>query len=188
MELTGLDKWSFTVFEYGERWRTHRKLFHEFFNIATVSRYDEDQRKAASRLLKNLSEHPSDFHDHIQLVTGSLALSITYNIQVDSAENPYFHAAEKALEIIQPALVPGAFPVEFLPFREYSSCRNHIYNATPDSTLSTVRHFPSWLPGGGSRSFGERAYKYSMGSITPPMQHVAEQLKVCSICVCKCDA
>lgn len=59
-----------------------------------------------------------------------------------------------------------------------------IYNATTDSTLSTVRHFPSWLPGGGSRSFGERAYKYSMDSITPPMQYVAEQLKVCSICVC----
>ena len=125
MELTGLDKWSFTLFGYGEKWRTYRRLFHEFFNIATVDKYDEDQRKAASRLLKNLSEHPADFHDHIQLATGSLALAITYDIRVDSAENPYFHAAEGVLDALQVALVPGAFAVEFLPFRE-SPHRNHL--------------------------------------------------------------
>lgn len=117
VELMGLDKWAFTMFQYGERWRIHRRLFHEYFNVATVDRYDEDQRKATSRLLKNLSECPMDFHDHIQLATGSLALSITYDIRVDSPENPYFNAAEKALDTIQAALVPGAFPAEFLPFR-----------------------------------------------------------------------
>ena len=117
----GLHKWAFPMFEYGERWRVHRRLFHEFFNVGTVDRYDEDQRKAASRLLNNLSEKPADFHSHLQLATGSLALSITYDIRVDSSENSYFHAVEKALEVIQAALVPGAFPVEFLPFRESSS-------------------------------------------------------------------
>ena len=119
IELMGLNKWAFTIFEYGERWRTHRRLFHEFFNVATVDRYDEDQRKATLRLLKNLGEYPADFHHHVQLATGSLALSITYGIQVDSSENPYFLAAEEAIEAIQAALIPGAFPVEFLPFREF---------------------------------------------------------------------
>ena len=186
MELTGLDKWSFTVFEYGERWRTHRKLFHEFFNVATVSRYDEDQRKAASRLLKNLSEHPSDFHDHIQLVTGSLALSITYNIQVDSAENPYFHAAEKALEIIQPALVPGAFPVEFLPFREYSSChlqRDHRFNPLHSSPFPVVA--PRWR---FSQLRGTRL------QILDGQHHAANAIRcrtaksMLDLCVCRHDA
>jgi len=120
VELIGLNKWAFTAFEYGERWRTHRRLFHEFFSIATVDRYDEDQRKAASRLLKNLSENPADFDHHIRLATGSLALSITYDIRVDSPNNVYFHTAEGALETAQPVLVPGAFPVEFFPFREFS--------------------------------------------------------------------
>ena len=118
VDLTGLNTWSFTVFEYGEKWRTYRRLFHEFFNIATVGKYDENQNKTVSRLLKNLSECPADFHQHIQLATGSLALSIAYGIQVDSVENPYFHVAEEATESLQAALVPGAFPVEFLPFRE----------------------------------------------------------------------
>ena len=120
MELTGLKTWSFTIFEYGEKWRTYRRLFHEFFNPATAKKYDEDQRRAVSRLLKNLSEHPVDFHNHIQLATGSIALSITYDIRVDSSENPYFRMAEEVIEFLQVALVPGVFPVEFLPFREPS--------------------------------------------------------------------
>lgn len=85
-----------------------------------MKRYDEDQKKAVSRLLKNLNEHPADFRHHIQLATGSLALSIMYGIQVNSAENIYFHAAETAIESLQEALVPGAFSVEFLPIRELS--------------------------------------------------------------------
>jgi cytochrome P450 len=125
VELTGLNKWAFTAFEYGEKWKTYRRLFHEFFNIANVDRYDEDQRKATGRLLKNLSEHPADFHHHIQLATGSLALSTAYGVQVDSSENPIFHAAEEATESLQAALVPGAFPVEFLPIRELHSATTY---------------------------------------------------------------
>ena len=114
-ELIGLNKWLFTMLEYGERWRAYRRLFHKFFNATSAKRHDEDQKKAASRLLKNLSEHPADFHRHIQLATGPLAPSITY-----STENPYFHAAEKTIESFQDFLVPGAFPVDFLPIRGFS--------------------------------------------------------------------
>ena len=120
VRLMGLDKWSFASFGYGEKWRIHRRLFHEFFNVATVGRYDEDQRKATSRLLQNLSEHPADFRHHIKLSTGSIALAITYGIRVDSPENPYFHGAEEATQSLEEALVPGAFAVNFLPIRELS--------------------------------------------------------------------
>jgi len=120
MKLTGLNKWAFTGFEYGEKWRIHRRLFHEFFNVPTVGRYDENQNKTTSRLLKDLSERPEDFHRHFQLATGSLALSIAYGIQVGSVDNPYFRIAEEATECLQPALVPGAFPVELLPIRALS--------------------------------------------------------------------
>ena len=142
MEVTGLNEWLFTVFEYGERWRRYRRLFHEFFNVATVKRYDEDQRIALSRLLKNLSENPADFRHHVQLATGTLALSITYGIRVDSAENPYFRAAQGTIEILEESQVPGAFPVELLPFREPSLIQRpprHITELNPTgSSLRSV--------------------------------------------------
>ena len=150
MELTGLGEWAFSAFEYGDKWRIHRRLFHEFFTAATVDRYDEDQKKAASRLLNNLSEHPADFRHHIQLATGSIALSIAYGIRVDSTENPYFRVAEETTESLQAALVPGAFPVEFLPFRELYSLRRFLRHTTKlnptDSSLFSIvvpwRRFP----------------------------------------------
>ena len=82
-----------------------------------MGRYDEKPKEAASRLSKELSEHPADLYHHVQLVTRSLALSIAYDIRAGSSKNPYSHAAEAATERLQEALVPGAFPVEFLPFR-----------------------------------------------------------------------
>ena len=124
--LMGLNKWAMIAFEYGERWRTNRRFFHQFFNLATADRYDGDQRKMVSRLLKNLSDDPADFLHHIQLATGSLALSITYGIRVDSAKNPYVSAAENLVDKLEEAQVPGAFPVEFLPFREFSWSRKPL--------------------------------------------------------------
>ena len=130
LRLMGLNEWAIVAFEYGEKWRIYRRLFHRFFNIATVDRYDEDQRKMASRLLKDLNDNPADFCHHVQLATGSLALSISYGIRVDSAKNPYFSAAEDVLEKLEEAQVPGAFPVEFLPFRESPWSRKPL-NMTP---------------------------------------------------------
>ena len=146
----GMNQWAFTIFEYGERWRTHRRLFHEFFNMATVDRYDEDQRKSTSRLLKSLGDNPAEFYHHIQLATGSLALSISYGIQVESPKNPYFSATEEALDTIQAALVPGAFLVEFLPFRESSLLRLLFqYETKPsnlDSSLFSILAPRRWCP------------------------------------------
>ena len=137
VELMGMKKWLFPVFEYGERWRTYRRLFHEFFNVATADRYDEGQKKAASRLLKNLSEHPADFLHHTKLATGSLSLEIAYEIQVDSRDNPYFRAAEEAIEGMVTAMIPGAFPAEFFPFRKFLIAMNYQHLATSNSLGSS---------------------------------------------------
>ena len=125
LELMGMTKWAIVALEYGERWRTYRRLFHGSFNLATVDKYDEDQSKECSKLLKNLSEHPADFRRHLKLATGSLALKMTYGIEVESPENPYLRAAEGALEAAEAAMIPGAFPVQFLPFREFPSLQLH---------------------------------------------------------------
>lgn len=113
-----------------------------------MGRYDENQKKTISGLLKNLSERPADLRDHIRLATGSLALSVAYGIEVDSVENPYFHAAEEATESIAEAMVPGAFLVELLPIRELSlsgNCSNTALNPLGSSLRSVVAPW-RWFP------------------------------------------
>lgn len=52
---------------YGQRWRTHRKLFHDFINLSTVDNYDVNQVKVVSTFLVNLHRNPEAFKEHVYL-------------------------------------------------------------------------------------------------------------------------
>ena len=57
-------------------------------------------------------------HDATSRLTGSLAFSIAYGIQVDTPDNELFRAYTEVLHAMVEALVPGTFLVDVLPFRE----------------------------------------------------------------------
>ena len=67
---------SLSFMPYGLRWRTHRRLFHEFINISTVENYDVDQLKAVSNFLVNLHREPKAFRDHVELCAFSYLLAL----------------------------------------------------------------------------------------------------------------
>ena len=56
-----------SLMPYGPRWRTHRRLFHDFINLSTVETYDVNQVKAVSNFLVNLHRNPEAFREHIYL-------------------------------------------------------------------------------------------------------------------------
>ena len=53
--------------QYGNIWRTHRKLFHRFFNISAASQFDDKIHKAVSVFLHRLSDSPERFLKHAHL-------------------------------------------------------------------------------------------------------------------------
>jgi hypothetical protein len=63
----GVTERAMAFMPYGPRWRTHRKLFHEFIDISTVKNYDVNQAKAVSNFLVNLYQKPGSFREHIHL-------------------------------------------------------------------------------------------------------------------------
>ena len=126
---------------YGPWWRAHRKLFNDFINPSRTSDYDANQVKVVSDFLVNLHRKPEAFKEHISLcappvsvvftrsaygttlsLTGSLALSVAYGIQVETPENEFFCRYTNSLKVSNEALVPGTFIVDILPFREL----NHL--------------------------------------------------------------
>ncbi len=52
---------------YGNLWRTHRRLFHRFFNVSVVDQFDDKIHKAVNVFLHRLSESPERFLKHIHL-------------------------------------------------------------------------------------------------------------------------
>ena len=59
--------WNMVALWYGTEWRKGRRLFHEFFNMKAVTKFDDCQRKHAYRFLSHLSQTPEDFLAHAQL-------------------------------------------------------------------------------------------------------------------------
>jgi len=56
--------WSIPTMHYGSLWRTHRRLFHRFFNASAASQFDDKIHKAVGVFLRRLSESPECFLNH----------------------------------------------------------------------------------------------------------------------------
>ncbi|ESK84364.1 cytochrome p450 [Moniliophthora roreri MCA 2997] len=118
--------WSFGMMNYGEDWKNHRRVFHQFFNQNVVERYQLIQLKEAHALLRRLYETPEDFLGHIRVMFAATIMDIAYGIPVEKRSDEYIEIAETALEGLSAAAVPGAYLVDQLPFLKY---------------------VPSWFPG-----------------------------------------
>jgi hypothetical protein len=71
---------------YGNTWRTHRKLFHRFFNPSVEHQFDDKIYQAVNVFLHRLTESPERFLKHAHLYVGPhliLALPRAHHIRFD---------------------------------------------------------------------------------------------------------
>jgi hypothetical protein len=54
-------------YPYGEKWRTHRRLFHQYYNMNAVTEFEPHETKATHEFMYRLVHAPDDFVDHIRL-------------------------------------------------------------------------------------------------------------------------
>ena len=52
---------------YGEKWKSYRRLFHEYMGPIPVKDYEDAFRKAANSLLVRLEEDPKRYREHTKL-------------------------------------------------------------------------------------------------------------------------
>ena len=57
---------SLALMPYGLWWRRHRRLFHEYFNLNAVKKYQPIQRQEVQAFLRRLLVTPDDFLHHIR--------------------------------------------------------------------------------------------------------------------------
>lgn len=155
-ELMGLSSWTFSMMPYGSIWRTHRRLFHRFFNVGVADLFDDKIEKAVNVFAHRLSESPERFLDHTRFLTGSLALSVAYGLNIESENNKFYRASEGAMSAVDEAMVPGRFFVDIFPI---------------------LKHIPEWFPGAGWKKFGRMTKEKLYDSITLPFQAVKESFQ-----------
>ena len=61
----GQDK-NYGVMPYGQRWRQHRRLFWQHFNVRAISVYQQTQTETTRKFLLRLLQDPSQLVEHIR--------------------------------------------------------------------------------------------------------------------------
>ncbi|KAH9476208.1 Cytochrome P450 monooxygenase 98 [Psilocybe cubensis] len=119
-DLMGWD-FSLSNMPYGDRWRTHRRVFHHEFQPSMAPSYFPIQTREAHGLLRRFLRYPESLEYNLRQNAASLVMKVTYGIQIADINDPYVSIARTALEGAAVATSPGAFLVNFIPIHfEYS--------------------------------------------------------------------
>ncbi|EED79605.1 predicted protein, partial [Postia placenta Mad-698-R] len=150
-ELMGLSQ-SMPLLPYGEEWRAHRRLAHTALSPAAVKRYHGVQEDLAALLCQRLLQSPEDFFNHVRLIAGNVILSVVYGLPVETAEDEYIAHAERTMQVISEATVPGAYLCDLMPF---------------------LKHLPSWVPFQREASTGREMIERL---VSKPYEHVKREM------------
>ena len=120
---------------YGDRFRKHRRLMQQHFNVQAVVNFRNLQKAEIYTLLQNLLIAPGQFRHHFHryvitcskrkaahcLLMTSTSLSsatmtmATYGHQVVSDDDEYVNLVERTNAITVQTGSPGGTPVDFFP-------------------------------------------------------------------------
>ncbi|KAE9408033.1 cytochrome P450 [Gymnopus androsaceus JB14] len=119
-ELVGLS-WHFGFMPQGNTWKTHRRIFANDFNSASVSQFRPHQLKWRDIFLGNLLKTPNDFETHIQHLASGLSLDMVFGLDVQPSgkPDPFIHAATQAVEGLAAAGLFGTYVVDYLPLLKH---------------------------------------------------------------------
>ncbi|KAG0699929.1 cytochrome P450 [Suillus ampliporus] len=153
--LMGLDQ-SFPLLGYCAPWKYQRKLVHFALNAVAVKKYGTLQENVVELFLDSLIDSPSDFISQLRLASGRIGLSITYGVPIKSPESTKFLAElEIMMATIGEGMMPGAYPVELLPW---------------------LRYIPSWAPFNHIHAFAAEGHARLLRVVGRPFEYVKQQI------------
>ncbi|KAF8509027.1 cytochrome P450 [Hysterangium stoloniferum] len=155
VELMGWD-WNLGVMRYTERYKEHRRLFHNYFSSSATQRYNHILRKEAQMLIRVLFDKPNDFQHQLKHMAARAIMLIAYGHEVATDDDEYVQVAEAANKTFSDALNPGSFLVDFMP---------------------ALKHVPAWFPGASFKRKAREWRKLSRDLIERPFEAVKRKMK-----------
>ncbi|SJL18710.1 related to cytochrome P450 CYP2 subfamily [Armillaria ostoyae] len=168
IKLAGRDI-NFGFMRYCDQWRTHRRMFHQYFHPRAVPAHYPVQLKATSVLLKQLLESPDAFAHHIRHHAGSVIMKTVYGYDVDPKGDRFVELVDRAQESVLAVGNVGTFLVDYIP---------------------SLKYLPRWMPGAkflrlarawrkDVEEMAEEPFKYTTESVVKgfaPPSYVSENL------------
>ncbi|KAI0092433.1 CyP450 monooxygenase [Irpex rosettiformis] len=156
-DLTG---WEFNLatMPYGNRWRSIRRMFHQYFNQTVTPNYRDKQTKEVYAFLRRCLEQPAGRPLDpltIRLTLATIILDIVYGLQIESMDDEYIRMAIESMDAFSESRVSGRYWIDFMPF---------------------LRHIPSWVPGAAAVKLGARWHPVVEEMINKPFDAIKQQL------------
>lgn len=105
---------------YGPEWRRQRKVYQSILNITAVTSYQPLQAAEAVLTLKQLSETPERYYDHIRRYSTAVILSSVFGIRGPQFDHPniqrLYHVQDQFTAILETGATP---PVDIFPILKF---------------------------------------------------------------------
>lgn len=150
--------WSFNsvMIKYSDRWRLHRRLFHQAFRPEAAFTYQSMQLRKARELLTNLLDDPLNWRAHIQTHSASIIMSVVYGYETAPRDDPIISTVERAVKLAVSSITPevaaflGAFPF--------------------------LQYIPTWFPGASFKRTAVLSTRYAEDMIEAPFHYVEKNI------------
>ncbi|OJJ53726.1 hypothetical protein ASPSYDRAFT_186749 [Aspergillus sydowii CBS 593.65] len=120
MEMTGWDKTMATPANTVHYNKMRKALHQEIGTQKSFSRFTDMMDIEIRRLLLRILETPGAFRQHLKKESCAVILKMTYGYNVEPrGSDPLVELAEKAVDQICQAMLPGTWLVDYLPILKY---------------------------------------------------------------------
>ncbi|KAF8550950.1 cytochrome P450 [Imleria badia] len=149
--------WGFTTLmkPYGETWRRHRKLLHQFLNVRDQRTNRDIQRRAVHEFLKRVGANPTNFLDQTKHLAGSIIMKVAYGYELAPSDDYYVTLVEHAVEGLMATFGVG-FMVDLLPILKY---------------------IPSWVPGANFQRLASEWLKSVTAMVNLPWDEMMQKYR-----------
>ncbi|KAH7928202.1 cytochrome P450 [Leucogyrophana mollusca] len=154
-KLFGMD-FNTAHLRYGDRWRAHRKMFHQVFRAEAVTTYHSLQTQKAHQLVRDLLDSPENFIRHLGSMSTSVIMAIVYGYEMSPQNDPFVEGISKLVGMTSSALTPE---------------KAIILGAIP-----LLQRLPAWFPGAGFKRSATQCRKLAPEVITAPFDLVKERM------------
>ncbi|KAI0693571.1 cytochrome P450 [Cytidiella melzeri] len=157
-EIVGFAK-SLALVNYGERWRTYRRMFKECIGSTrgALKRHMPLMEHSARDFLLRTLHEPEYLRDHLRRMASATIFSIAYGYKVQEGDDRFLNLADQVTDDFVEVCAPGAFLVDVFPWLVYA---------------------PSWFPGTGWQRKGQRFRRNLMISTDEPFEWTKTQMAI----------
>ncbi|CAH0020036.1 unnamed protein product [Clonostachys rhizophaga] len=143
---------------YNETFRLHRKLMHQHMGTRTmVESFRDTQQVEVSRMLQLILDEPGKLLDHLELITGSSIIKLTYGYSIDTTRrDPVLDLVTRMMAVFNKVAGSGAWAVDVVP---------------------SLKYLPGWFPGAGFKRTACAWKAEVLAAAEKPFQFVQRQME-----------